>query len=63
MVALLTNEQREQLQGVEVVADNYFNPIKDANDNWIISIEELDFCNIEWVKELPQIEYIPKVIE
>lgn len=43
--------------------DSYFNPIKDADDNWIISVEEIQFCTVEqfqWVKQLPLIEYKPK---
>jgi hypothetical protein len=39
---------------------SYFNPIQDANDNWIISQEEVDQCSFKWVKALPLIEYIPK---
>lgn len=58
-VALLTIEEAEQLKGVEVVPDNYFNPIQDADNNWIISLEEVEQCSIEWVKNLPQIEYKP----
>ena len=45
--------------------DSFFNPIQDANDDWIISEEEINFCtNPEflWVKSLPLIEYLPKQI-
>ena len=56
----LTQEQADSIRGVEFVPDNYFNPIQDANDNWIISVEEVGQCSIDWVKELPTIEYIPK---
>lgn len=63
IVAKLTTEQKNSLQGVEVVKDNYFNPIQDAKGNWIISIQEVDQCSIAWVKELPQIEYEPKITE
>jgi len=59
----LTPEQAEQLQGVQYVADMTFNPIQDANDNWIITEEEVSQCSIDWVKELPKIEYIPKQID
>jgi len=59
-VYLLTAEQAESLVGVEYMADSYFNPIQDASDNWIISQEEVDQCSIDWVKELPLIDYIPK---
>ena len=60
IVVLLTIEQAEQLKGQLYAPDSYFNPIQDANDNWIISIQEQDQCSIDWVKELPLIEYIPK---
>lgn len=58
-VALLTQEQAKQLKGIEFAPDNYFNPIKDADGNWIISLEEVQQCTIDWVKELPSIEYKP----
>jgi hypothetical protein len=56
----LTPEQAEQLRGVQYVANMTFNPIQDANGNWIISSEEVSSTTIEWVKQLPAIEYIPK---
>jgi hypothetical protein len=65
-VGLLTPEQVKSLQGVQYTDDSFFNPLQDASDNWIISVEEMEFCtNIEvmWVKDLPLIEYIPKQIE
>jgi len=64
-VGLLTEEQKDKLIGQLYAPDSYFNPIQDNNDNWIISIEEIDFCvNIEfdWVKTLPLIDYIPKPV-
>ena len=60
IVALLTTEQAEQLKGQLYAPDSYFNPIQDADDNWIISTGEQYKCSIDWVKELPLIEYIPK---
>ena len=60
IVALLTPEQAEELKGQLYAPDSYFNPIQDANDNWIISTQEQDQCSIDWVKELPLLEYIPK---
>jgi hypothetical protein len=56
----ITPEQAEQLRGVQYVADMTFNPIQDANGTWIISGEEVSSTTIEWVKQLPAIEYIPK---
>lgn len=62
-VALLNEEQVTQLVAVEYMEDCYFNPIQDADDNWVISLEELEQCRIEWVKTLPLIEFNPKQIE
>ena len=56
----LTIEQAEQLRGVQYVADMTFNPIEDANGIWIISSEEVNSTTIDWVKELPKIEFVPK---
>ena len=61
-VVLLTPEQAEQLKGQLYAPDSYFNPIQDADDNWIISTQEQEQCSIDWVKELPLIEYKPKEI-
>lgn len=65
-VGLLTTEQKELLIGQQFDLDSYFNPIQDADDNWIISQTEINLCNNEeffWVKDLPLIEYNPKIIE
>jgi hypothetical protein len=59
-VYLLTPEEAESLVGVPFIPDCYFNPIQDANDDWIISQEEVEQCSIDWVKELPLIDYFPK---
>jgi hypothetical protein len=63
LVGLLTIEQKDLLIGQLYDDDSFFNPIQDADDNWIISIEEIEFCTVEqfqWVKQLPLIEYKPK---
>jgi len=62
-VGLLTTEQKDELVGQEYAPDCYFNPIQDNVDNWVISIEEMEYCvNPEflWVKDLPLILYVPK---
>ena len=62
-VGLITEVQKDELIGQLYTEDSYFNPIQDASDNWIISVEEMEFCTIEqfmWVKDLPLIEYVPK---
>lgn len=64
-VYLLTDLQKDDLVGQFYDDDSIFNPIQDVNDNWVISVEEVDQCvNPEflWVKTLPLIEYIPKEI-
>jgi len=59
-VAKLTQQQADELKGKEYAKDSVFNPIQDANDNWVISIEEVEACDIEWIKKLPMIDYNPK---
>ena len=62
-VGLLTENQKDSLVGQLYDEDSYFNPIQDDFDNWIISIEEMDFCvnpEFQWVKDLPLIDYVPK---
>ena len=62
-VGLLTESQKNELVGQLYDDDSYFNPIQDDFDNWIISVEEMEFCvnaEFQWVKTLPLIEYKPK---
>lgn len=61
-VGLLTIEQKDELTGQQFMLDVYFNPVQDNNDNWIISVEEIDQCVNEefmWVKDLKLIPYNP----
>jgi hypothetical protein len=65
-VGLLTLEQKEELVGQQFAPDSYFNPIQDINDNWVISQEEMNQCcnsQFLWVKDLPLIEYVPKITD
>ena len=62
-VGVLTVEDKDSIIGQWYMADSYFNPIQDADDKWVISVEEIDQCNnpdFMWVKELPLIPYNPK---
>jgi hypothetical protein len=62
-VGLLTESQKNELIGQLYDEDSYFNPIQDDFDQWIISVEEMEFCVnpvFEWVKTLPLIDYKPK---
>lgn len=62
-VGLLTVAQKDELIGQTYAPDSYFNPIQDVNDYWVISTEEMLYCenpDFLWVKELPLIIYEPK---
>ena len=65
IVYLLTEHQKESLTGKCYFNGTLFNPIQDAEDNWIISEEEVNLATYEdilWVKDLPTIEYNPKPV-
>ena len=62
-VGLLTDQQKNDLLVQQYAPDSYFNPIQDNADNWVISVEEMQYCinpNYMWVQELPLILYVPK---
>lgn len=62
-VALLTEQQKEQLVGTLLQPHWYFNPIQDLDDNWIISLEEIEnniYPDNNWINSLPLIDYNPK---
>ena len=63
LVGLLTEVQKNELIGVYYSADSIYNPIQDINDNWIISVEEMQSTSnpdTMWVKDLELIEYKAK---
>jgi hypothetical protein len=65
-IGLLTEQQKDEIVGKMFAPDSYFNPIQDKNDNWIISIEEMNQCvnpSYLWVKSLPLIKYETKIFE
>lgn len=62
-VGLLTKKQKNELVGQLYAPDSYFNPVQDADDNWVISTQEIEQCEeaaFMWVKDLPLIEWNPK---
>ena len=62
-VGLLTELQQDELIGQLYAPDSYYNPIPDLNDNWVISIEEIEQTvtpEFLWVKDLEMIPYEPK---
>ena len=64
-VRLLTAEQKDQLVGQTYDGVQFFNPIQDADNNWVISNEEVAQCNhqgmVEWIHDLAEIDYNPVV--
>jgi hypothetical protein len=64
-VGLLTEVQKDELVGQLYTEDSYFNPIQDINDNWVISVEEMEQCvnpNFMWVQDLDLISYEPRLV-
>ena len=62
-VGLLTELQKDELVGQLFAPDSYYNPIQDIDDNWIISVEEMEqttTLEFMWVKDLPLILFTPK---
>jgi predicted DNA-binding transcriptional regulator len=63
LVGLLTEVQKDELVGVYYAPDSIYNPIQDIDDNWVISVEEMEHTtnpDTMWVKDLELIEYKPK---
>jgi predicted DNA-binding transcriptional regulator len=64
-VGLLTELQKDQLIGQLYAPYSYYNPIQDFNDDWVISVEEIEQTiapEFMWVKDLPLIPYVQKEI-
>jgi predicted DNA-binding transcriptional regulator len=62
-VGLLTELQKDELVGQLYAPRSYYNPIQDFNDNWIISIEEIEQTiapEFIWLKDVPLIPYTQK---
>jgi predicted DNA-binding transcriptional regulator len=65
-VGLLTELQKDELIGQLYAPYSYYNPIQDIDNNWIISIEEIEQTTTPefmWVKDVPMILYTPKQYE
>ena len=61
-VGLLTELQKDELIGQLYAPDSYFNPIITADNQWVISVEEMEQCvnpDFLWVKDLDLIPYNP----
>ncbi len=59
----ITAELAIQLQGQLYTENSFFNPIQDLNDNWVISVPEIEqttTLEFIWVKDLPLILFTAK---
>ena len=61
---ILTNKQKEEIQGVFFAPDIFFNCVQDINDVWFLFLSEQDKALLPeeylYLLDLPQGEYIPK---
>lgn len=62
IVLILTIEQKDLINGFEVDG-NLAQPTKDGNGNYFITQAQANMLSpyFEWVKELPQAEYVPPI--
>lgn len=61
-VGLLTEAQKDSLIGHSWMNGVFFNPVQDCNNQWILSIQEMNGNvnpDFEWVKNLPLIDFCP----
>lgn len=66
MIAIITEIQKDILIGKKFDGVQFFNPVEDLNDNWVISEEEINQCtNAEliFIKDLSLSIYEPKIVE
>jgi hypothetical protein len=66
-VRQLTEIQKDLISGQTYDGAQFFNPIQDADGNWIISNEEVNQCQNQefttWITTLSEIDYNPVVID
>lgn len=62
-IAIITEAQKISLEGILIAPSTYFNlELRDVNNNICIDSDSIRESNIQWLKELPLIEYLPPVI-
>jgi len=62
-VAIITENQKNLLIGQRFTESSFFSPTQDADDNWIISYEEIQQCSnpsFWWIKDLKLSDYNSK---
>ena len=66
LVAVLTEEQCEQVHLKELQPDHAFSCAKNIDNNWVIDQTQIDQIQNEeflWLKQLPLIEYQAPILE
>lgn len=65
IVYQLTEQQKNELVGQYYESNSIFNPLQDDLGVWFITTQEVNDCvnpDFQWVKTLPQMEYVPPTI-
>jgi hypothetical protein len=62
LVAILTVEQKDLIQGLEMRPNNLCNCVLDNNNDWVIDEESIILLNIAWLNVLPLVTFQRKVI-
>jgi hypothetical protein len=65
-VGLLDQDEKEALEGEKYALNNFFTPLKDADGNWVLPLNQIQNnknINFWWVKYLPLIDYKPKQMD
>jgi hypothetical protein len=63
-VVKITEQQKDLLIGQTWDGLTFFNPIQDAENQWFVSIEEMNGCDkpeFQWLKSCELIEYNPVI--
>lgn len=56
LVAKITAEKANELQGQEYQSGSLFSPVQDGDGNWIVSLVEAQYMS---VSDIEVIEYVP----
>jgi hypothetical protein len=65
MIAIITIEQKDSLIGQRFDGVQFFNPVQDIDNNWCVSVEEINQCtniDFQWVKDLTLSTFNPPLI-
>ncbi|CAB5216994.1 hypothetical protein UFOVP200_30 [uncultured Caudovirales phage] len=61
-VAIITTEQFNLIDGFQIEEYRIFKPIKDANDNYFLALNDIEFLTpyFDFISNLSLSEYLPK---